>query len=30
MLGCRQWLIVDRNTATNAISAITLARDGVQ
>lgn len=27
LLGCRQWLILDRNTATNATGAVVLARD---
>ena len=28
VLGCRQWLILDRDTATNAVGAARLARDG--
>jgi methylglutamate dehydrogenase subunit B len=27
VLGCRQWLILQRNTATNAVTASKLARD---
>ena len=27
LLGCRQWLVVERNTATNAVGAVALARD---
>ncbi len=27
VLGCRQWLVLQRNTATNATGAATLARD---
>jgi methylglutamate dehydrogenase subunit B len=26
-LGCRQWLVVERNTATNRVDACRLARD---
>ena len=28
VLGCRQWLILERDTATNAVGAARLARDG--
>lgn len=27
--GCRQWLVVERNTLTHAIGAVTLAREAV-
>lgn len=27
VLGCRQWLILERNTATNVTGLVTLARD---
>ena len=27
VLGCRQWLVLERNTATNATGAANLARD---
>ena len=30
LLGCRQWLVVERNTATNAVGAVALARDRAQ
>jgi sarcosine oxidase subunit delta len=26
--GCRQWLVVERNTATNEVGRVQLARDG--
>jgi methylglutamate dehydrogenase subunit B len=28
VLGCRQWLILERNTATNVVGACRLAREG--
>ena len=29
VLGCRQWLVLERNTATNAVGRSCLARDAV-
>lgn len=29
VLGCRQWLVLERNTATNVVDAFGLAREGV-
>lgn len=29
VLGCRQWLVLERNTATNAVGASRLAREAV-
>jgi sarcosine oxidase subunit delta len=29
VLGCRQWLVLERNTATNAVGASRLAREDV-
>jgi sarcosine oxidase subunit delta len=29
VLGCRQWLVLERNTATNAVGGSWLARDAV-
>jgi sarcosine oxidase subunit delta len=30
VLGCRQWLVLDRNTATNQVGRSTLARDAMR
>jgi methylglutamate dehydrogenase subunit B len=30
VLGCRQWLVVERDTATHAIGRVRLAREGMR